>query len=153
MPRAPIDSRIAPAARMARPGRSNVARAPSPGGFDETPLEPGNLVSNDLVVSLEDRLPRTVTHRDGQVGRVRNVGEEHGGKDAIRHRPTGDAAQELFDAAQNLADVLGHEDPIGARQLDEPRVRDVLHQVAGLLRRDDPVSTPVEDQRRALDER
>jgi len=49
--------------------------------------------------------------------------------------------------------MLGHKDPVRARSLDEPRVRDVLGKVASMIPRDEPVSVPVEDESRALDER
>jgi hypothetical protein len=48
--------------------------------------------------------------------------------------------------------MLGHEDPVHPRQLDEPRVRDVLGKVASMIRRDEPVAAPVEDESRAVNE-
>src|SRR4029450_4615716 len=170
IPRARIDSWIAAAARIARPGRSKGASIPAPGesmngawsgggcvdrgahavagGLDEPPLEPGDVVSTDLVVRLEHGLPPTVAHGGGQVGRVHDVGEQHGGQDAIGHGSARDTAQKLFDAVEDLAGMLGHEDPVHPWQLDEPRVGNVLGKVASMVRRDHPVSGPIEDESR-----
>ncbi len=49
--------------------------------------------------------------------------------------------------------MLGHQDPVRARQLDEPRVGNPLDEIAGVIHRHEPVSAPVQDERRALDER
>ena len=49
--------------------------------------------------------------------------------------------------------MLSHKDPVRPRQFDEPRVWDVLGQVASMIRRDEPVSGPVEDESRAVNER
>ena len=48
--------------------------------------------------------------------------------------------------------MLRHHDPVRPQRLDEPRVRDVLDKVASMIRRDEAVSAPVEDENRAADE-
>jgi hypothetical protein len=75
-------------------GEQTVARE-----FDLAALVPLELPPYDLVVRVEEGALGAIPERGETLGRADDVGEEHGGEDAVDFRNPSHARQELLDLA------------------------------------------------------
>ena len=90
---------------------------------------------------LEQRTPAAVAQLCGALGRVHDVGEEHGGEHAVADGRASHAGQELLDLMDGPA-IRG--------DLDVLRIRDVICGVTRVTRIDEGVVRSAQHQRRTL---
>jgi hypothetical protein len=124
-------SRMAQAQRIARAGPSKVAKNPSPAVSTSSAI-PLEFPPHDPVMRVEEGAPWTVGQCRGALGRAYDVGEEHGGEDAVDFRDRPHAGKELLGLAQHRLSVTHEEEVVLARQLHILRLPDVVGEVAAV---------------------
>ena len=139
---------IALAQRTARAGPSNVARKPSPAVSTSRPRKRSSSARTSAWCCSSSSRQRAVAERGRALGRADDVGEQHRRQDAVGLRRRAHPGQELLDLVGERGRIARHEQVVVARELDEPRARDPLGDVAALLDVDVAVADAVQDQRR-----
>jgi hypothetical protein len=102
---------------------------------------------------LQHIAPRAVAERCGTRRRVDDVGEQDGRQHAVGVAGRTHAGHELLDLVQHDVLVADPRDVVVARQLEEPRVRDVAGDPAALVDTRLAVTGAVHDERRHVDRR
>ena len=95
------------AQRIARCGPSNIARKLSPAGAHLATRKRRELRSHDGVVRIEQRVPVAVAELCGPARRVHDVGEEHGGENAVVGNLCLVAGEELGDLLEGRRAIPG----------------------------------------------
>src|SRR6185295_18995126 len=96
------------------PGEETVARR-----VDFTAVEAFELAPDVGIVPAEQLLPSLVAELDRSLRGVDEVGEQHGGQDALDRRQRPDTGEELLDLVEQGVGVAREEQVVGALELDE----------------------------------
>jgi hypothetical protein len=89
-------------------------------------------MTHDRVMTVELDAPRVVADAPEPLCRADDVGEQHGGEDAVVRGCGTRPRQELLDERGAVLDI-GVEVRVDARERGEARVRDVVREVATVL--------------------
>ena len=131
IPSFPVASLMARAQRMARAGPSNEATKPSPVVLISLPRKPPELFAHRPVMGVKQRAPPLVAERCGLCSGADDVGEEHGGEDALDLDVGPLAGQELGDI-----DARGRRpSSVSAWKLDEGRSLYVIGEITAVCER------------------
>jgi hypothetical protein len=101
--------------------------------------EPPKFLSDHVVVAVEQIVPGAIASLDSALGRSDNVGEQYGGEDAISARLSSEAREELLDFIDDGIAITRVREVIAAGQLNEARIREVVHKVAREINREQTV--------------
>ena len=71
------------------------------------------LPTNEGVMGIEELTPASVAEFRGPLGGTNDVGEHHGGQDALGRRRTADRAEELLDLVNDPIDVPHVDEVVG----------------------------------------
>src|SRR6185295_16550017 len=96
------------------PGGETVARR-----VDLTAVEAFELAPDVSIVAAEQLLPSLVAELDCSLRRVDDVGEQHGGQDALDRRQRPDTGEKLLDLIEQGVGIAREEQVVGALELDE----------------------------------
>ena len=141
------------AQRMARAGPSKVARIPSPVELDPLPSMALELASADRFVVAEQLPPPAVAYRDGVLGRVHDVGEQHRREHPVAACVAVGSGQEVFDLVELGVSAARPAWMVVAGDLHEAGARDVPGHVAAGRHVDERVVIPVHHQGRDVHRR
>ena len=125
-------------------------------GVDLLAAVSGELEAHELELALQEIRPRPVAETRGGRRGVDDVGDHHGDQDAFVDDPgsgreiAGDLPHEGLDDVEDLVRV-DRDEVVVARELDEPRSRDALCDVAALVDPHGAVTGAVEDERGDVD--
>ena len=115
--------------------------------------EPAELPADDMVMAIQKVPSAAIPESRGPLGRAHDVGEEHGGKDAVWLWAVPDACQELLDLVDDGVAVLAPGQMIAPGKLHELGARNLLgHEAAG-GGGEEPIAGAVQDERRYADRR
>ena len=104
------------------------------------------LIANASMMRMQEIGPGRVTKLCRSGRGSDDIGEQDGRQDPIRLGASSDAGKKLLDLPQDRVGVADPWQMVIASQVDEPRVGDVVCQIASGAGVDDPVAAPVEDQ-------
>jgi hypothetical protein len=108
------------------------------GGVDLSTSETPQFVAHRAVVRVEERMPPLIAQRGGTGRGCDDVGEDHGGENAIDLDDGSLTGQELGDLVCDYVQLRGC-GGVPARELDEGRAFDVVSEVAPVGDRDERV--------------
>src|SRR5829696_1979284 len=134
------------------PGAVEGGQEAVAGRLDHPPAPLLDQAAADVVVDLEQVPPAAVAELAGPLGRGHDVGEQDRGQHPGRRGGLADPGQELLDGVQGELGGLPGQGPVGAGQLDQPGVGDVLGQVAAVLDREQGEVAAVQHQGGRLDQ-
>jgi hypothetical protein len=141
------------AQRTARAGPSKVARIPSPVDLNDPSPVVRHEAVHRLVVRVEGSPPGVVAGGGELFGGGHDVGEQHGRQDSIRGRGGLGFVQKAFDLGEGGGRVTEEDGVFGARQLNEPRARDLACEFSTSHNVRDTVLAAMEHQCRYSDRR
>ncbi len=101
----------------------------------------------------QQRAPFPIPEPHRGVGRIDDVGEQDRAEPALGTLLGTKLVDERVDLGEHGVGIAGPDQVIGARQLDEPRPRDRLGELAPLSHGDHEIPGAVQDERRDMDRR
>ncbi len=141
------------AQRTARAGPSKVARIPSPVELDPLPSMALELAPADRFVVAEQLPPPAIAYRDGVLGRVHDVGEQHRRQHPVAMCAAVGSGQEVFDLVELGVSAARPARMVVAGDLHETGARDVPGDVAAGRHVGERVVIPVHHQGRDVHRR